>query len=465
VAFAGSGSPDAAERLRRSLAPPVALLASVVGASCVLNLVAVARSLNELSSVDARFVGWVGIGAFTAIAVAAAVFLAADRVGAGPFLSLGAVAAVFGLSLARHVNSSEQLTLAIMVCAVASGALLAGGSGLTSTLPRAWAKASLVAWAGPLVVIWPLVTAATRRAGQLPDLVVHPPVWALAVVTVAIVSWSVVTMLVEPLSENTRAGAPWEDPWSAALMLCAVAVLLTTLLGFAPQVSLVWLRPVVVTATAAVVAGWGFAAYVIPGLRVRLGYVAVSAVAWIVPATTSFAVDVAGVDGGIGLPIVVLLVVLASAGAAIGGQGRSAVIPVGLALTAVASVATWTMSAEPWVMVTAIGPLVAFATAVLVTGVLIVATDPHAIRLIGLAVIASLVLGSVVAIPLDWALLGDVPGNSGDAIASGRLDAGLSVAVASAAAAWTWVASRRLSRRETAAQSLDRAGHDSVVDR
>ncbi len=390
--------PDWAERLRCRLAPAVAFLAAVAGGSCTLSIVGVARSHRALSAVDDRFVGWVGIGAAIAVAAAAVTLLAADRVGSGPFLALGAVAGVVGLSLGRHVDGREQLTLAIVVCGLAVGALLGGGFAVTSSLPNVWARAVLTAWALPLVVAWPLLTRAIgdRRTGELPDLVVQPPTWILAAVTLVLVSWGVFTMLVEPVPvPTTSASGSWEDPWSALLLLCAVAVLLTTLLGFDPQISLVWLRPVVVVATAVVVTGWAAAGLLLPDLQVRLAYVAVSVVAWVVPATAAFAVSVADRGrGAVGWPIISLLVVAALVGAGLGVRGRFGIIPAGLAIMSAAAGAAWVMSDQPWVMVAAIGPLVALATAVLVSGLRIVGGDAQASRLVAIAVIGSLVVGT-----------------------------------------------------------------------
>jgi hypothetical protein len=415
----------------------------------MLSLVDVARSLVELSAVDARFVGWVGIGALAALVTAAVALLSADRVGSGPFLSLGAVAAIFGLSLGHQVGGSGQLTLAIVICGLSFGFLLAGGVAVSSTLPASWARAALTAWASPLVVAWPLLAAASaaRDAGQLPDLVVHPQTWMLAVVTVLIVAWSVLTMLVEPVPAPGGGSAPWEHPWSALLLLCAIAALIATLLGFDPHIPLIWLRPIVVTATAVVAAGWAFTAFVVPGLRVRLAYLAVIAVAWPVPATTMFALSFA--DAGrsrVGWPVLAVLVLAAAVGTALGSRSRPAAVPIGLALTSACAAATWVMSDQPWVMVAAVGPLVVCTTAVLVAAVRLVASDVHASRLIGQAVIGSLVLGQVVAVPLDWAMLGNVPGSPGELMASGRLDAGLTVAVASVAAACTWIVRGRIRR-------------------
>jgi hypothetical protein len=78
-----------------------------------------------------------------------------------------------------------------------------------------------------------------------------------------------------------------------------------------------------------------------------------------------------------------------------------------------------------------------------VTGVRIIGSDQPASRLVALAGIVSLVLGQLVAVPLDWAMLGDVPDTVGATMASGRVDVGLTVAVTALAGAWTWVARGR----------------------
>jgi hypothetical protein len=208
----------------------------------------------------------------------------------------------------------------------------------------------------------------------------------------------------------------------------------------------VWLRPIVVTATAAVVTGWMLTARLVPEPSARLAYIAVSAVLWVVPATAMFAVSVADAARGVTATIIVPFLAAAACGVAIGCRGGRAVIPVGFALMVVAGCGVWVMATGPWVMVASVGPLVMVATAVVVSAIRIVGIGGSASRLVGLAVVGSLVLGQVVAIPLDWAMLGDLPSSGKEMIASGRLDAGLTVAVASLAASWTWVVSRRLQR-------------------
>jgi len=439
---------DPVETTRRWLAPPVALLASVLAATCMLNVVAVARSAAALTGLDAHFVGWVGVGALAGIVTAAVALVLGDRVGSGPFLSLGAVAAVFGLSLGHQMSGSSELTAVILVCGLSVGALLAGAVAVVSTLPAAWARLTLTAWASPLVVAWPLLAAAVtgRAAGSVPSLVASPQTALLAVVAVAIVSWSLLTMLVEPVPHPDPTWASWRASWWTLLLLACGAALVTAVLGFSPQLPLVWLRPIVVTATAAVVTGWMLTARLVPEPSARLAYIAVSAVLWVVPATAMFAVSAADAARGVTATIIVLFLAAAAGGVAIGYRGGTAVIPVGFALMVVAGCGVWVMATRPWVMVASVGPLVMVATAVVVSTIRIVGVGGSASRLVGLAIVGSLVLGQVVAIPLDWAMLGDLPSSGKEMIASGRLDAGLTVAVASLAASWTWVVSRRLQR-------------------
>jgi hypothetical protein len=439
---------DPVERTRRWLAPPVALLASVLAATCMLNLVAVARSAAALTEIDAHFVGWVGVGALAAVATAAVALLSSDRVGSGPFLSLGAVAAVFALSLARHVSGSSELTAVTVACGVSVGALLAGAVAVVSTLPAAWARLTLTAWAGPLVVAWPILAAAVtgQAGGSVSGLLAAPGTAVLAVVVVGIVSWSLLTMLVEPVPDPNPTWASWQASWWTVLLLSCGAALVTAVLGFSPQLPLVWLRPIVVTATAAVVTGWTLTARLVTEPSARLAYIAVSAVSWVVPPTAMFAVSAADTDNGVTGTITVLFLAAAACGVAIGYRASTAVIPVGFALMVVAGCGIWVMPTGPWVMLVSVGPLVLLATAVLVSAIRIVGIGGPASRLVGLAIVGSLVLGQVVAIPLDWAMLGDLPSSGKEMIASGRLDAGLTVAVASLAASWTWVVSRRLQR-------------------
>jgi hypothetical protein len=439
---------DPLERTRRWLAPPVALMAAALAATCMLNVVAVARSAAALTELDAHFGGWVGVGALAAVATAAVALISGDRVGSGPFLSLGAVGAVFGLSLGRHVSGSSELTAVTLVCGLAVGALLAGAVAVVSTLPTASARLTLTAWAGPLAVAWPLLAAgvAVGAGGSVPSLLARPQTAILAVVAVLIVSWSLLTMLVEPVPAPDPTWASWRAAWWTLVLLSCGAALVTAVLGFSPQLPLVWLRPIVVTATAAVVTGWTLTARLVPEPSARLAYIAVSSVSWVVPTTTMFAVSVADAHNGVTGTITVLFLAAAGCGLAVGYRGSTAVIPVGFALMVVAGCGMWVMATGPWVMLASVGPLITVATAVLVSAIRIVGIGGPASRVVGLAIVGSLVLGQVVAIPFDWAMLGDLPSSGDEMIASGRLDAGLTVAVASLATAWTWVVTRRLQR-------------------
>ncbi|MBA2559639.1 MAG: hypothetical protein H0V07_07055, partial [Propionibacteriales bacterium] len=427
----------------------------------------VLRSFARLRAIDPRFVGWVGVAAMLCVAVAALCLLTVERIGSGPPLVLGAMAGVFGLILGHQVGRPDQLMLAIITSGFAAGALLGGAAGVSATLPDGLARIVAVAWAVPLVAVWPVLVrlSAHRAPGGNPDVVVHPPAWVVVLVTVAIGGWSVLTMLVEPAGVTGTAWSSWEDSWSVLLLVVAVALLLTTVVGFDPRFALVWLRPTVIVATAAAVAGWGLVMIVLPTQTARLAFVGVAVVGWLVPATATFAV--ARTDGEparVGWLVVAILVVAAVGGAALAACGQLAVIPVGLAVMSVTAAAGWVMPMSHWAMLSAVAPLLAAAAAVLAGGFRLAATDSEASRLVGLAAVCALVLGGVVAIATSWAMLGDVPVDADGFQAAGRLYAGLTVAVTSVAASWTWAVRGRILESVRVADRSATAEHGSVID-
>ncbi len=457
---AGPEAPDRVERLRRASAPVVALLAAALGLTCLLGMPFAFATLAELAAIDSRFVGWIGVGVLVSVGTAATSLLALDRVGAGPPLALGATAGVVALALGHHILGRHQLTFAIVVAGFAVGALLGGVVGMTSALPGRWARPAAAAWAVSLLAVWPvLVRLSPRGRPTSPSVVVHPAAWMLVVATVAILGWSVLTMLVEPVRPPRPRLPSSAESWWALLLVCAVVLLLTTMLGFDPQISLVWLRPIVILATAALGVGWALIVLVLATAS-RLAFVGATVVAGLVPTTVTLAVAVVNQPaGGVSVSVVMALGAATVAGGVVGSRGRSAAVPFGLAVTALAAVAGWVMSDSPWLMLGAVAPLLAAAAVVLVGSLQLVVTDPEASRLIGFAVICAVVVGGVVAVPLSWAMLGDVPTGLADIRAAGRLYAGLTVAASSLAAAWTWVLRRRLLSTTSRARSSSAFAH------
>jgi hypothetical protein len=447
--------PDLAERLRRTLAPPVALLASVFALCSLVSMVLVLRSLTELEGVDEHFVGWVGVGALACLGVAAASLLTVDRIGPGPPLALGAMAGVVALALGRDVAGQVQLGLAIVVSGLAAGGLLGGAVGMSSELPARWARAITVAWALPFVAAWPLIARAAVPAGSGgPGVVVHVAWWVCVPVTVVIVGWSVMAMLVEPIRETPGSWLPWEGPWALALGVVGVALLLAVLLGFDTNISLVWLRPVLVVAMAALVGCWTLMIVVLPSPVSRLAFSGVTVVLCLVPPTVTFAVaDASSAQHHASWWAMSLVSLGAVVGAAAAGGARRlrgwSVVPLGLAVCCAAAVAVWVAKDGTAVMLVAVSALLAGAGAVLTGALRMVSSDAETSRLVGFAGVCALILGGLLAAPLSWALLGDLPLHTPQMWAAGRLYAGFTVAATGLTAAYTWVLSSRMTAPTT----------------
>ncbi len=440
---------DRAERLRKALAPPVALLASAMGLTCLLSMLAMVRSLAQLTVVDGQFVGWIGVGAAASVGVAAAGLRAGDRLGSGPPLALGAMAGVFGLTLGHAVNGSEQLAAAIVTCGVAAGGLLGGVAGMSADLPGGQARAVTLAWAVPLAAGWPVLVrgAITTGAGVI-DVVVRVPIWGSGAAASVVVMWSVLAMLVEPVTERVQGWSSWEGSWAVVLLTCVVVLVAFTVLGFHTELSQVWLRPVIVAATAFAVAGWGLTLVVLPGSSAKLALTGVTAVMFVVPSTVTFAIADARANPHPLSWVVVGLISLAAVGGGVvvtvGKRDGSTLVPGSLALCCVAALGVGVIPGDSAAIGLAVAVLLLGTGAVLVAALGSVAADLEATRFVGLAAVCALVLGAVVAVPLSWALLGEIPVRNPQLWAAGRLYAGLTVAGTSMTAAYTWVLRGRI---------------------
>jgi hypothetical protein len=441
-------APDRAERVRRAGAPVVALLASALAVTCLLSVVLMLRSLPDLLGLDAGLVGWVGLGATTSLLVAAMSLLSAYRVGSGPPLALGAVAAAFGLSVGHDITGQAQLLLAVTVCGAAVGALLGGVAGMLVALPASWTRAVTTAWALPLVAGWPvLVRLAARDNTGRPDVVTQVGPWVFIPAVLVIVAWGVFAMLVEPAVQPAASRA-WQSPWTVLLVASVGAGLVATLLGFQSDIALVWLRPVVVVATVAVAAGAAVALATLPHRTARLAFVGLAVVTGLVLPTATFALsgvsDPSAPPGWTGVVLTTLAAVAGAAAAALWPRQRLLVVPLGLLSCAASAVAVWVISDATTPMTVAVGALLAGAGAVVCGCLLAVSTDGDARGLMGFVLVCGLVLGSLVAVPLSWALLGEIPRQPGQLWAAGRLLAGLAVAASGIGAAYTWIIRGRL---------------------
>jgi hypothetical protein len=139
-----------------------------------------------------------------------------------------------------------------------------------------------------------------------------------------------------------------------------------------------------------------------------------------------------------------MLAVVASLGALAGTRRASLIVAVGVTVMTLSALGVWVMANEQWAMFAAAAPLSAAAGAVMVGAFRLAGPHSSASLMLVLTAISAFVVGQVVAVPLSWALMGDVPTATGTVFAAGRLQAGLTVAVASLAAAGSWVLHRRL---------------------
>lgn len=429
-----------AEQVRRWAAPPVALLSSCLALLCLVSLVDVVTQIDGLAGVNGRAVGWAGVGGLTTIAVALLALLIAPRLGAGLPLAAGAAAAVFGLAIGRTVIDDGQLALALVMLGLGVGGLLGGAAGMVGELPARWRGATLAAFgvpfvAGPPVINW---LALHVSAGEHVRLTLHPPVWLLAVVSVLIVSWSALTLLLEPVRDRPAPGSRWNDAWTSLVVVAGLCVVAVMLLGFDPEIRLFWLRPFIVVGSGLAVVGLALTGLAVPTPSSRVGYVAAVVVALCWPPCVALLLVTA--DAGITrVPAlaVAAIAVAAVVGGMVGWWRPRASVVAGLLVVAGAAAGAWVLPGRPWLMVAAAAPMAAGAGASLLGGLRWASREPAGLRLVAAATVAALVVGSLVAVPLSWALAGSVPDLETEARAAGRVFLGLTFALAVLAAAYS----------------------------
>ncbi len=436
----GDHRPGAAESVRSWLGPVAALLASSVALTCVTSVPDVLTDLDALSAANERFVGWAGVGLMAALAVAALGVFTAPRVGAGPVLSLGAAAAVFGLALGSEVVDDVQTGLAFCVLGVAVGGLLSGAACISLELKGRLRQAALIAWVTPLAAGWPILTWAALHDAEIEDgrITTHPSVWVLAPVSGILVLWSVLSMLLEPRRASRSRSAPWESAWSSLLTVCAVAALLVMVLGFEPDVSTAWLRPLVVVVAAGLAVSLAAVGALIPTVNGRMGYVCVAVTGLCMPSCLQLAIVVS--DAGkvrVSWPVPALLALAGVAGVTAGWLlARRAVWPA-LLLVAAGAAGGWVMADGPWIMFAAAAPLTCGAAAAMAAGIKLCSSDGTELRYVAMTAVAVITTGVALSIPLGWSLAGAVASDVADARAAGRVLLGLTFAAVVLAAGYT----------------------------
>jgi len=436
----GPAPPAIAAVARLWVAPPVALLASSPPLVCLTTVPDVVTDLEPLSAANERFVGWAGVGLIVALAVAAVGVLTAPRVGPGPALSLGAAAAVFGLALGSDIVDDLQAGLAFCLLGLAVGGLVSGAACMSLELDGRWRSASLIAWVVPLAAGWPMVTWVALHDAEIETgrIALHPSVWVLAPVSAVLVLWSVLSMLIEPVRVRRASEAAWESAWSSLLTVCGVTALLIMVLGFDPEISAAWLRPLVVVVTAALVVALVGVVTTIPTANARMGYVCVAVTGLCLPTCLQLAVVVS--DAGqarVGWPVPALLALMGVVGVSVGWVLADRVVCPAFIVVAGAAAGSWVMADGPWVMFASAAPLTLGAGAAIAAGIRLSSSGAMELRYAAMTVVGVIMIGVAISIPLGWSLGGAVASNVDDARAAGRVLVGLTFAAAVLAAGYT----------------------------
>lgn len=427
------------ELCRRWLAAPVAFLASALAVVCVVSVADVLPDVALLFAANERFVGWAGLGVGVGVLTSAGSLLLMRRTGAGPSLSTGAAAAVFGLALGHRVVDDLQVALALVMLGAAVGCLLTGAAGMAFELPGRYRVTVLLAWIAPLVAGWPVLAWAALHdaASDEAQLTVHPSVWVVAPVSALIVLWSVVSMLVEPPRVQAEAATLWETAWPALLVVLVLGALAVMVVGFEPSIDVVWLRPIVIAVAGLVVVGLAAVAVAIPVVPARIAYVTLLVGALCVPAcvqlmlvvTDAGALRVTAAGAG-------LLAAAGVLGVAVGWRWAPTASWAALLVMAGACAGAWVMPDAMWPMLAATAPFMLAAGAAAAAGVRLCTATPMSLRFCVLTVVGVLLLGSTLSIPLGWSLGGAVASSTDDARAAGRVFLGLTCAAAVLAAAY-----------------------------
>ena len=458
-----SAAPDGlADRVRLTLAVPVAFVSSVLGVVCVVSMPDVSTTIGTLSVIEPRFVGWAGVAGAVTVGTGAAALLLVTRIGPGPALSLGAAASVFGLALARELAEPAQLKLALLLLGAAVGCLLGGAASMTFELPDRLRRQVMVAWALPVVAAWPLLAWVAGHVdplavGAAPRLTYHPSVWVLAPVSALIVMWSAVSMLVEPPRATVRSGPAWETAWGALIGTGFAAALATMALGFDPGLPPGWLRPLVLFASGAVVVTLAGISMLLPPGWTRIGYVLLVFVLVTFPTTVQLLVMVAD-DGAsqVSWWLALLMSGVTVIGTAVGARHPRHVW-LSLLVVAAACAGAWVMPDSPGWMAASGLPLCLAMGAVFGAGLQHTVATAVGWRLGAMAVVVVASLGTTTGIAMAWALGGDIPGDVDAARAAGRVFLGFTFAFAVMAAAVVSVLSPRPADDQPAAEPA-RAG-------
>jgi multidrug transporter EmrE-like cation transporter len=270
----------------------------------------------------------------------------------------------------------------------------------------------------------------------------------LAVVSVLLVSWSALSLLVEgrdvPLGRSVstvegqlevpaqRSGRSQggEDAWTALIVAVVIPLVAVMLLGFEPDVSELWLRPLVIVVVAVAVLGLSVACFSMPSSAVRVGFAAVSIVLLCWPASIGVLLLATSRSTELSRVLVGVIVAAVGLGAGLGPQWPARGIVGGLLLLSVGAAGAWAVPESRLLLAVPVAAMAGGASAALLGGLRFGLESPLGVRLVGAGAFSALTLGVVLALPLSWALGGGLPVTTVAADADAKVLLGLTFAAA-----------------------------------
>jgi hypothetical protein len=440
---------SAAERVRRQFAPVVAAVACSLAVLCTTSLAALLTRPGHLPGLSDEFVGLLALAATLTLATALAGLLVARHVGAGLPLMVGAASAAIALVVGDDLIDTSDLLVAAIVSGLAAGGLVGGAASLPFELPWPAARLTTVAWVFPLVVGWPVQAWAALTADAAAPRLVVPHPHGLAFLGVAIVAvFGAQSLMVQP-SQARSDSSGWRDAWLALVGALVVLCLLAILVGVDASLHLFWLRPVVLVATALALAIWVLVTMLVPTPAAKIAFLAVSFVgASVAPSVQLLVVADAfgpGSSGSVGSAIVVIAA--GAGGTVIGYRRPRQGVVIGLCAVAAMAFLAWPGYGSGWVSTTVLAMLIGAAAATAAGGFALGLESEAALRLVSFGFVSGLVTGLLLAIPLGWALIGDLALTPDSSRANARVFLGLVFSAAVLVAAHSAVLGHRIDRR------------------
>ena len=433
-----------ADRVRRLLAPAIALLAASLALCCLTTLPSLVSGWPLIGTLDPAVPAWAGLALLAGMAVVIVTLLAARRLGAGPPLALGSVAAILGLALSHDPESGPQIVLGLLTMTVAFGALVSAGLCLLEELGAREGRRAFVCWLVPLAAGWGVLgwfalrTTGSPTGSPTGSLGVHPPTWLVAAAAALVLGWAVLSIVLEPprSSGSLDAGAAvtgWENAWATLAVLCAGVGTVVMLVGFQPDPVAPWVRPVVLLTTGVAVVGLLGCARMVPSPGARPAYLAVATALLTGPTTLHMMVLVSAQAQEVPWWVCPALLVGGLAGCWVGlrrpGSRGGSPLGTSLLVMALAVAAGWVLPSNPLLMCAAATPLAFGLACTVAAGLDLAAVTRMGVRYTTAGAAAALLFGLLAAGPLAWALGAALTGPPPAARDGGRVLLGLAFAL------------------------------------